>query len=302
MSATSVHNIKSNREADLIKINRETARRKLPFISCALAASLACASLYALRAAAQNAPPSPSSVQAASPAGNQRTPVLVELFTSEGCSSCPPADALLARLDQLQPVPGAEIIILEQHVDYWDGLGWHDPFSSAAATERQKEYAQALNADVYTPQMIVNGSHEFVGGDQRSALKTIESEEALPRTELQLSWAGDAAGDSRALHIHAGQLPGAMKGANVDVILAVTESHLHSDVRRGENAGRGLEHDGVVRQFVSIGHATKRGDASFDSRSAVKISKSWKRENLRAVVFLQDSRTHRVLASAEIPY
>ena len=99
-----------------------------------------------------------------------RTPVVVELFTSEGCSSCPPADQLLTKLEAEQPVENAEIIALEQHVDYWDNGSWTDPFSSNSATTRQYDYARALgNGNAYTPQMVVDGRAQFVGSSERQA-------------------------------------------------------------------------------------------------------------------------------------
>jgi hypothetical protein len=112
-----------------------------------------------------------------------RTPVLVELFTSEGCSSCPPADALLAKLDQAQPINGAEIIVLGEHVDYWDGQGWHDRFSSHQYTERQNEYCGRLHVDSsYTPQMIVDGTDQFVGNDAAHAVRAIQHAAEPPRS------------------------------------------------------------------------------------------------------------------------
>jgi hypothetical protein len=100
-----------------------------------------------------------------------RTPVLVELFTSEGCDTCPPADKYLQRLLQEQPIEGVEIIAMAEHVDYWNRLGWTDPFSSALFSKRQKDYASFFKNDsVYTPQMIVNGTREFRGKDGMAAL------------------------------------------------------------------------------------------------------------------------------------
>ena len=107
-------------------------------------------------------------------ASDRPVPVVVELFTSEGCSSCPPADRLLARLDQTQPIAGAQVIAIEEHVDYWNQLGWNDPFSSPQYRARQNDYAIAFHAkDIFTPQMVVNGQAAFVGSDMTRAYKEI---------------------------------------------------------------------------------------------------------------------------------
>src|SRR5579863_7576892 len=104
-----------------------------------------------------------------------RTPVLVELFTSEGCSDCPPADALLEKLDRSQPVRNAQMVVLSEHVDYWNDIGWKDPYSSHEFSARQGDYAHRFRLDgPYTPQMVVDGEAQFVGSDERRAILAIE--------------------------------------------------------------------------------------------------------------------------------
>ena len=224
-------------------------------------------------------------------------PVLVELFTSEGCSSCPPADALLARLARTQPVRGAGIIALEEHVDYWDRLGWKDPFSSEAATARQTDYGAAFGGEqVYTPQMVVDGKAEFVGSSDSDALRAIRAASQTQKPAVQLSWQG---GDTLFVHIE--NLPNAHGGDTPELFVAVTESTLHSDVRRGENAGRSLEHDGVVRQLLPIGKITAPAQ-EYSSTAAVHPAPEWNRKNLSAVVFVQERRSRRILAVASIPF
>ncbi|MGA7792770.1 MAG: DUF1223 domain-containing protein [Candidatus Acidiferrales bacterium] len=245
----------------------------------------------ATAADAKDAPAAPTAPDVAA------TPVLVELFTSEGCSSCPPADALLSRLAQTQPVRGADIIALEEHVDYWDRLGWKDPFSSEAATSRQGEYGQAFGGNqVYTPQMIVDGRSEFVGNSDTEALRAIRAASQVTKPNIQLSW---ETGDSLAIHVE--PLTGASAGDGAQLFLVIAENMLHSDVKRGENAGRALEHNGVVRQLLPLGKMDA-APAGFSSMAVVHPAHEWNRANLRAVVFVQERRGRHVLAVAAIPF
>jgi len=225
------------------------------------------------------------------------TPVLVELFTSEGCSSCPPADALLSHLGRTQPVHGADIIVLEEHVDYWDRLGWKDPFSSEAATARQGEYGEAFGgSQVYTPQMIVDGRTEFVGSSDTDALRAIRTASQAPKPAVQLSWEKDD-----VLNVHVEPLTNASTGEGAQLFLALAENMLHSDVKRGENAGRALEHNGVVRQLLPLGKIDV-ASAGFSSTVAVHPVREWNRANLSAVIFVQERRSRRVLAASAIPF
>ncbi len=188
-------------------------------------------------------------------AADHRVPVLVELFTSEGCSSCPPADALLAKLDRDQPLAGADIIVLGEHVDYWDNLGWHDRFSSHLYTERQSQYSARLGVDgVYTPQMIVDGTDQFVGNDASRARRAIER--ATQTTKIHLSLTPPVVED-RAISstLSSAGLPqaGQAQGNSGDVYIALVDATDTTDVRNGENGGRRLQHAGVVRTMQRIG-------------------------------------------------
>jgi hypothetical protein len=225
------------------------------------------------------------------------TPVLVELFTSEGCSSCPPADALLSLLESTQPVSGAAAIVLEEHVDYWDRLGWKDPFSSSEVSERQTEYGEALGSGrIYTPQMIVDGRNEFVGNSESAALQAIRKAAVAAKPPVILAWASDG-----KLNINIAPLTNASGGDTPHVFLAITENGLHSDVKRGENAGRSLQHRGVMRQLTTLASADT-SSPGFSSAIEVRTHPEWNRGNLRAVVFVQEQRSHRVLAAGAIPF
>ena len=224
-------------------------------------------------------------------------PVLVELFTSEGCSSCPPADALLSSLGRTQPVRGADIIVLEEHVNYWDRLGWKDPFSSEAATARQNEYGVAFGGNqVYTPQMIVDGREEVVGSSETDALRAIRAATQARKPAIQLSWGKD---DTLGIHVEPLNNAGQHDGQELFVIVA--ENMLHSDVKRGENAGRALEHNGVVRQLLPLGKIDA-APAGFSSSVAVHSAHEWNRANLRVVVFVQERRSPHVLAARAISF
>jgi hypothetical protein len=129
-----------------------------------------------------------------------RTPVVIELFTSEGCSSCPPADALLQKLDQSQLVSGAELIVLSEHVDYWNHIGWTDPYSSHEYTERQGAYANHFGLNtVYTPQMVVDGTFELVGSDERRAVEAVREAAMLKKAPVCVSF---GASDDKTATIH----------------------------------------------------------------------------------------------------
>ena len=220
------------------------------------------------------------------------TAVLVELFTSEGCSSCPPADDLLARLIASQPIESARIVALGEHVDYWDQLGWKDRFSSAAFTNRQQIYANRLSRDgPYTPQLVIDGRAECVGSDAGAARRAIAKAAATAHGQIRID-AGQP-----GLRVVVENLP-QKPTDRADLLLAITEDHLQTDVKRGENHGRTLSHVAVVRQLTRIGEVV---GAAGRGETTVTPAPDWQREHINVVAFVQERRNGAVLASAIVP-
>jgi hypothetical protein len=212
-----------------------------------------------------------SAAGAPSSENGRQAPVLVELFTSEGCSDCPPADLLLARLD-------AQAIVLSEHVDYWNSLGWKDPFSSALFSRRQESYCAQLNSKgPYTPQMVVDGETEFVGSDAARAMAAIAKAARRPKAEVKLTRA------EAGLQVEVASAP---EGG--DVWMALADDRDASQVTAGENRGRRLEHIAVVRSLRRIG-AVKRG-GSFSSLLEVPAAGAPQ----RVVVFVQEAGQGKV--------
>ena len=221
--------------------------------------------------------------------------VIVELFTSEGCSSCPPADAFLQKLVDTQPIEDVQIVALGEHVDYWDRLGWKDRFSSASVTARQQVYAARLaNDNVYTPQMIVDGRAAFVGTDAASARRALESARKASHGILNLQAEATAQPSHVKVSVTTTALPAVAAGDHADVVVVVTEDHLRTDVKRGENEGRVLSHAPVVRHLATIGEASNATPVTAD----IVLGSDWKRENLHVVAFVQARRARTILAAA----
>jgi hypothetical protein len=235
-----------------------------------------------------------SAAGAANPEDAARRPVLVELFTSEGCSSCPPADALLARLDADQFVDGAQAIVLSEHVTSWDQQGWRDPFSLDVVTYRQQDYADQFKlSSPYTPQAVVDGTTQVLGSNGRALSSAIAHAALSPKQELTIGnaqWSGDTV----HFTVHSAAAPRAT------LVAVLAEDVTHSTVTSGENAGRTLLHVAVTR-------ALKKMDAGFaDGRpltlklpSANKSKSTGNAVPLRLVVFLADKHSGQVIAVAE---
>jgi hypothetical protein len=217
-----------------------------------------------------------------------KQPVLVELFTSEGCSSCPPADKSLAILRSEQAYPNAEIITLAFHVDYWNRLGWKDDFSSELFTKRQENYADALQTGgSYTPQMVVDGRNEFVGSNLAKISLAMNAAPKNEKGKIQLEIL-----ENSNLKFNISELPAHEKST---VFVAIAEDNLSTDVKSGENGGRKLEHDSVVRELTAIAAITPE-QKGFEMEKKNELNPNWKRKDLRIVVFVQENVSRKVIA------
>ena len=225
-----------------------------------------------------------------------RKPVLVELFTSEGCSSCPPADAFLSKLDQ-QPLAAAQLVVLSEHVDYWDHLGWQDPYSNHSYSLRQEAYAGRFGSRrVYTPQIVVDGTYEFVGGSARSGNDAFAQALNAPKIPVHLSSIRLDRANILSAHVEADAIPPSHNSEGADVYITVALNRAESHVARGENGGRILAHTAVVRTLSKIG--SLRSGESFAHDVQLKVEPGTDSRNLRLIAFLQEPHQGKVVGAA----
>jgi hypothetical protein len=248
-------------------------RRAVPLLFLALGGVLG-ATAFAGRSRGEKPAVAPASVP---------TPVVVELFSSEGCSSCPPADVLLQKLDGAGTVGGARVLALEFHVDYWNDLGWKDPFSRADWSERQQNYARMRIGGTYTPEMIVDGRDAFVGSDSSRARDALARAASRPHAHLQVSRVGSE------IHIRVPKLDGAPATA----WFAVAERGHRTEVPRGENAGTTLVHGPVVTSLTRLA-----GDPAAGFESVVPLKNVGDR--FLYVAFVQRDDTREIIGSAAL--
>jgi hypothetical protein len=226
------------------------------------------------------------------PAPASRVPVLVELFTSEGCSSCPAADALLESLQREQPVEGALVIPLGLHVDYFDHAGWKDAFSSPAFTERQRNYSTQFGPDsVYTPQMVIDGRQAVEGNDAGRVRGAIAA--AARRAHWPVLITAQVADERIRLRV---QLPPGPAGVEkIQVLTAITQDDLSTVVKRGENGGRTLHHVAVARRLQALGLLAREAGAV---ERELKIDRRWGARHLKAIAWLQGVESRQVYGAA----
>jgi hypothetical protein len=243
----------------------------------------------------QAQPPQSENKSPTPDASRSGAPVLVELFTSEGCSSCPPADVILQRLDDYQPIPGAQLIVLSEHVTYWDQQGWKDPNSSTAFTDRQSAYETELGEkEPYTPQFVIDGN-QSVSLDKpknlEDALNKAKENAKIPVRISNISADPSNPGTLR-LHVETDTNP---DKHNADVYVAVALNHVESQVLRGENGGKHLIHVAVLQQLNRVGKLPK--GKSFAQDVQIKLKPNENLKDIRLIAFAQESGQGKLIGA-----
>lgn len=221
-------------------------------------------------------------------------PILVELFTSEGCSSCPPADALLEKMDALQPVPGTQLIVLSEHVDYWNHDGWTDPYSSASITDRQSAYVRVLRLNSpYTPQFLVDGTEELQAHNNQQVVQLLQKAASAPKVPMRLASVSVEPGNPAIVQ---GRVESDVSSEKhkADVYVAIALDHAESQVARGENSGRHLSHVAVLTELTKVGKLEPGKSVGQDFRVKLKLPGPGPM-NLRIVAFAQESGPGKVI-------
>jgi hypothetical protein len=221
--------------------------------------------------------------------------VLVELFTSEGCSSCPPADALLAELVERQPIDDVTIIGIGEHVDYWDRLGWRDPFSSPAFSMRQSDYEHTVfrTGSVYTPQIVIDGRLQAVGSDRPAVRRAIVQAARVDKAVVDVD--PEASGRELRTRVSVDLPPKVQPDHAFEVVAGVVERGLITHVPRGENRGLTLRHSVVAHTLATIGRIAAR-ERAFSQTITTSIDPAWKPADLQIIAFVQDRTTRQIVA------
>lgn len=236
-------------------------------------------------------------------------PIVLELFTSHGCSSCPPADALLSELGQ-RPDLASKIVPLAFHVDYWNSDAWSDPFSQSAFTERQKQYRLALHGyQIYTPQLVINGRTGMVGSLRIKVLSQIARAKAIAgagkvritRLAFDIQSASMPTAVTVSIHAELIQNP-IIPAATLPVSAAIFENDLITHVAGGENANRELHNNYVVRSFFNAFDLPGKAPAEKDETIVIPLAENWKPENLGLAVFIQHPTTMAIHGADSIPF
>lgn len=225
---------------------------------------------------------------------SSRSPVLVELFTAEGCSSCPPADAFLMQLDAHQPVPGAELIVLSEHMNYWND-SWPDPFASAQLTARQEDYVHALKlSSPYTPQFVIDGTKEIRLSEPKEIEAIFRAAAASPKVPVGVTSIKIEPGSPAHLSGEI-DIDGSAQQHKADVCLVLALDRIETKVLRGENRGKTLAHVAVVEYLSTVGKL-KPGQ-KFSQSFRVPLEHELAANDARLIVFVQEAGNGKVIGA-----